>query len=70
MKLPADFQKRMQRQLGGAWPAYLEAMTQPPRRALRVNTLKTSVEALLARGECALEPGGVTPECFLVPEDF
>lgn len=44
-RLPEAFQKRMQSQLGDAYPAYLAAMEQPARRALRINTLKITEES-------------------------
>ena len=70
MKLPDAFLNRMRRQLGGDFPAYVRAMEQTPRRALRVNTLKIASEALPALLGIALEPCGVIPEGFLVPEGF
>ena len=70
MKLPDAFLNRMRRQLGGDFPAYVRAMEQTPRRALRVNTLKIAPEALPALLGIAPEPCGVIPEGFLVPEGF
>lgn len=42
--LPEAFLARMQSLLGGAYPQYLEAMTQPAFRGFRINTLKISEE--------------------------
>lgn len=70
MKLPEAFLNRMRHQLGGAFPAYLDAMAQSPRRALRVNTLKITPDALLALLGIQPEPCGVIPEGFFVPEAF
>ena len=70
MTLPDEFLRRMQGQLGGGYAAYLQAMTQPPPRALRVNTLKTGVEPFLEHIGIPLMPTGVLPESFFVPADF
>ncbi len=70
MKLPEAFLNRMRHQLGGAFPAYLDAMAQSPRRALRVNTLKITPDALLALLGIQPEPCSVIPEGFFVPEGF
>lgn len=44
--LPTSFIERMQSLLGDAFPAYLAAMSEPPSRALHLNTAKASTEAL------------------------
>ncbi len=70
MKLPNDFLIRMQDQLGGQYAAYLSAMEQPPRRALRVNTLKTDAAGLTRRLSVPLEPVEALPNGFYVPNGF
>lgn len=70
MQLPLDFLNRMKEQLGESFPAYLTAMEKPPRRALRVNTLKTDRESLETLLDMALEPCGIIPEGLFVPESF
>lgn len=70
MNLPQEFLDRMRAQLGSEYPDYLAAMELAPRRALRVNTLKTDAPALLARFGGALEPTGVGPDSFFTPDGF
>lgn len=70
MKLPEAYLNRMRRQLGDAFPAYLDAMAQSPRRALRVNTLKITPGALLPLLGIRPEPCGVVSEGFFAPEGF
>lgn len=55
MNLPTEYLARMREQLGDAFPAYLAAMDEPPKSALRVNTLKVSPERF-----CALFPERLT----------
>ena len=42
--LPTEFLRRMEAQLGVEYPAFLKSYGLPPKRGLRVNTLKTGVE--------------------------
>jgi len=64
-KLPDAYLARMRKMLGEAeFTAYLRAMDERPRRALRVNTLKTTPEAFLAQADFPLAPTGILPESF------
>lgn len=65
MRLPKEFQTAMQARLGEAYPVYLAAMERPPRRGLRVNTLKLSVEEFLRIAPWALAPAQTAPEGLL-----
>ena len=47
MNLPEKFLIRMQERLGGESPAFLASYERPPYKALRVNTLKVSLEDFL-----------------------
>ncbi len=68
--LPEAYLARMKAQLGEeSFAAYLDAMEQSPRRALRVNTLKTSVEDFCAQADFALSPTGLLPESFFFEND-
>lgn len=65
-RLPEAYLARMRGQLGGdGLNNYLAAMECAPKRALRVNTLKTSAEEFRALADFPLEPAGVSPESFL-----
>lgn len=44
MNLPEEFLRRMEQRLGQEYPAFLQSYEKPPYRALRVNTLKISLE--------------------------
>ena len=51
-QLPEAYLARMQAQLGGeSFAAYLRAMGESSRRALRANPLKTSAEAFAAEAD-------------------
>ena len=69
-QLPEAYLARMQSQLGEeSFAAYLRAMEEPSRRALRVNTLKTSVEDFCAQVDFALTPTDLLPESFFFADD-
>jgi len=69
-KLPEAYSDRMRAQLGEAeFAAYLRAMEEPPKRALRVNTLKTTPEAFSAQTDFPLTPTTISPESFYFEED-
>ncbi len=63
--LPEAYLARMRAQLGETdYAAYLRAMGEPPRRALRVNTLKITPDAFRALADFPLSPTGLLPESF------
>lgn len=68
--LPKEYLARMRIQLGDGFHSYLEAMEQPPRSALRVNTLKTTPEKLLSLLGQKFFPVSGTDDGFLVPAGF
>ena len=71
MHLPETFLNRMQQQLNSEqYKAYLSAMEQPCRRAMRINTLKISIQDFLSLNPSVTEPDGIIPEGFLIPEDY
>lgn len=67
---PEAFLNRMRLQLGGDFPAFYEALQRPPKRALRVNTLKTSFSELSALLDLPLQPLAENPLGAAVPDDF
>ena len=68
--LPEAYCARMREQLGEAQFAdYLAAMEQQPRRALRVNLLKTTAEEFSAQADFSLTPTGILPESFFFEDD-
>ena len=69
LNLPESFLARMQAQLGDAFSSYLAAMQEPPRAALRVNTLKISPDALVRLFPVPLAPLDA-PDAFAVPDGF
>ena len=69
-QLPEAYLARMQAQLDGeSFAAYLRAMEEPSRRALRSNPLKTSAEAFAAEADFPLTPTGLLPESFFFADD-
>ncbi len=67
-RLPNEFLARMRTQLGGGYAAYLRAMHDVPRRALRVNTLKIAPEAFERLADFPLVPVEETPAGYLFPD--
>lgn len=67
--LPTEFLQRMQAQLGEEYPQFLASYAMPPKRGLRVNTLKISPEEFLRISPFSLAETGILPEGFLLNED-
>src|SRR5438034_1324756 len=67
--LPAPFVERAHALLGAEAAEFLQALDKAPVAALRVNTLKTSVEAFRARAPWPLEPVPWCPSGFVVADD-
>ncbi len=68
--LPEAFLARMRAQLGEAgFAAYLAAMEEKPKRALRVNLLKTSTIDFCAQANFSLSPTGILPESFFFEDE-
>ena len=60
----------MRAQLGESeFAAYLAAMEEKPRRALRVNLLKTTAEVFSTQADFSLTPTGILPESFFFEDD-
>jgi len=69
-KLPEAYLARMRIQLGEEeYNAYLRAMEEQPKRALRVNLLKTTAEAFCANADFSLTPTGILPESFFFEDE-
>ena len=67
--LPAPFVERAHALLGAEAAEFLQALDKAPVAGLRVNTLKTSVEAFRARAPWPLEPVPWCPSGFVVSDD-
>lgn len=68
--LPEAFLSRMRAQLGETeFSAYRIAMEEKPKRALRVNLLKTTAEDFLSQADVSLTPTGISPESFFFEDD-
>ena len=68
--LPEAYLTRMRAQLGESeFAAYLAAMEESPKRALRVNLLKTTAEDFCAQADFPLAPAGILPESFFFADD-
>ena len=66
--LPEKFLTRMQGLLGKEYPAFYEALGEPPVRAIRVNLTKTTVDAVLKECELPLLPLSYTDVGFILKE--
>jgi NOL1/NOP2/sun family putative RNA methylase len=66
---PQPFLTRMQSMLGNEDPDFSAALGQPPKRGLRVNTLKIDPDSLMRLLPWPLEPSGICGEGFVLPED-
>lgn len=64
VQLPELFKARMRRLLGGAYARFLAGYDAPPRRGLRVNTLKCGAGSLRALLPLSLEPVPWCPDGF------
>ncbi|HWQ05668.1 MAG TPA: RsmB/NOP family class I SAM-dependent RNA methyltransferase [Feifaniaceae bacterium] len=68
--LPKEYIESMRGLLGeDGLNAYLAAMKQPQKRALRVNTLKTSAEEFRKKADFPLESVGLVPDSFFFDDD-
>ena len=67
---PEAYLSRMQTQLGADFPAFCDALQQPPKRALRVNALKTDFAELSALLDLPLVTLDENPDGAAVPFDF
>lgn len=62
--IPAAYLQRMRKLLGDEYPAYLRSLDEKPKRGVRVNTLKCTVEEFLQVSPFALTPSPFAPEGF------
>jgi len=69
VEFPGAFLKRMAALLGEEFPAFLEALSQPAVRALRVNPLKVRPETFRSLVPWPLEPVPWCPLGFYYPEE-
>lgn len=67
---PTAFLDRMQMQLGDDYGAFFAALCQPPKRSLRVNTIKTTVTDCMVEMAMPYVPNGVCQEGALTPDHF
>lgn len=67
--LPTEFLRRMEAQLGAEYPAFCASYEEPPKRGLRVNTLKLSAEEFRRISPFPLAETGLLPEGFLLPDE-
>ena len=67
---PEAFLARMRAQLGAEYPAFFAALGEPPKKALRVNTIKTDTETLSRLLELPLAPLAENPAGASVPSGF
>ena len=70
MKLPDAYLSRMREQLKEDYPAYLDAMSQPPAAALRVNTLKVSAAEYCNLAGITLSPISPWEDAYAVADGF
>lgn len=64
-KLPREFCKRMQKDLGENYEKYIEAINKPAVRGLRVNTKKVAVDTIQKRFELKLQPISYEKNAFV-----
>ncbi|MBR3357656.1 MAG: RNA methyltransferase [Solobacterium sp.] len=63
-----EYLERMEKMLGEEYPKYLECMNETPRRALRVNTLRTAPEVFAEVYPYDLEPTGFAANGYYTNE--
>lgn len=64
--LPEQFKERMRRELGEGYSRFIACCDEPPKRGLRVNTLRMGPEEFLPISPWQLSPTGILPEGFIV----
>ncbi|MCR5808765.1 MAG: RsmB/NOP family class I SAM-dependent RNA methyltransferase [Clostridiales bacterium] len=64
--MPAKFIERMKAELGDSFPGFMACYEEPPKRGLRVNTLKISPEEFVNISPWPLEETGVLGEGFIL----
>ena len=67
---PEAFLSRMQEQLGAEFPAFRSALDEPPKKALRINTIKTDREELSALLNLPLPALDENPDGAALPLGF
>ena len=67
---PDAFLKRMETQLGADFSAFLAALSEPPKKALRINAIKTDRAELSRLLELPLPVLGENPDGAPLPPDF
>lgn len=67
---PEAFLMRMERQLGESFPAFRNALEEPPRKALHINSIKTDRAALSALLGLPLPALSENPDGAALPADF
>ncbi|WCK55696.1 RsmB/NOP family class I SAM-dependent RNA methyltransferase [Aneurinibacillus sp. Ricciae_BoGa-3] len=70
MQLPQAFIERMERLLGGDFPAFVASYDQPRRQGLRANRLKIDAAELKKRLNTELSPVAWTVDGFYYPQGF
>ena len=65
-ELPSEFKERMRAQLGDAFPDFIACYDEPPKRGLRVNTLKIGIDVFVEERPFELSPTGIIEEGFVV----
>lgn len=65
-ELPNEFKKIMREQLGASFPAFMASYKAEPQKAIRVNTLKISIENFKKISPFALSPVPWEPSGFFV----
>ena len=67
---PEAFLNRMKTQLGPDWSAFCAALKEPPKKALRINTIKTDREELSRLLNLPLPTLDENPDGAALPSDF
>ena len=70
MKLPAEFEKRMQEMLGAEYDVFRAVYEAPHKRGIRLNTLKCTAETLAGTLAFPLENSPFSPLSYYAPVDL
>ena len=65
-QLPEQFKERMRAQLGASYPDFIACFDEPPKRGLRVNTLKIGIDEFVAHSPYSLQKTGIIDEGFVI----
>ena len=63
------FLQRMQQYLGNEYEAYVESLSKPLYRGLRLNTTKTTIQEIMEEKLCTLKPSAICNKAYYIQDE-